>query len=85
MNSIYNKKNDNPLEIVKKDFVSGINKFFDIRYIYVLFSKKFRDIFLISNVYNKNKDLNENQNQKEDLNRSDYSNSNKSILENLLN
>ena len=81
----YNKKNENPLEIVKKDFISGINKLFEVPYIYVLFSKKFRDLFQISNIYNMNKEFNDFSQQNEALNRSDYSNSNKSILENLLN
>ncbi len=84
-NQIYSKKNDNPLEIVKKDFIFGINKLFEIPFVYVVFSKKFRDIFQIWNVYNLDKEFNENIIQNEAINRSDDSNSNKSILENLLN
>lgn len=84
-NFITNKRNDNPLDVIKKDFIPGLNKFFEVPYIYILFSKKFRDLFQIPNVYNMNKEFNNISQQNEALNRSDYSNSNKSILENLLN
>lgn len=63
----------------------GMNKLLETPNIYVLFSKKFRDLFQIYNVFNMNKEYNEINNHNDIFNRSEYSNSNKSILENLLN
>lgn len=83
--NIYNKKNENLVEIIKKDFIMGMNKLLETPNIYVLFSKKFRDLFQIYNVFNMNKEYNEINNHNDIFNRSEYSNSNKSILENLLN
>jgi hypothetical protein len=81
----FNKKNENMLEIIKKDFIIGINKLFEVPYLYILFSKKFRDMFKIYNIYALNKDGNEEHYNNEEGFRSDSSNSNQSILENLLN
>jgi hypothetical protein len=81
----YNKKNENMLEIIKKDFITGINNLFEVPYLYILFSKRFRDMFRIYNIYSLNRDYNEEQNPKNEGYKSDSSNSNQSILENLLN
>lgn len=89
-----NKKNENILEIVKRDIIPGLNKLFEVPYLYILFSKRFRDIFKIYNVYNLNKDYCNEEQYLENGNcynydynnyRSESSNSNQSILENLLN
>jgi hypothetical protein len=70
--------------LILKDLVSLLNKFFVPPYIYILYSNQFRSIFNIKILFDREK-IYENEEYQFESGEGLYSNSNKSILENLLN
>ncbi len=63
--------------------INSINKFFTIPYCFILYSEGIRELFNIKSIFDKT-NIEKNKEEEMELS-SDPKNSNKSILENLLN